>query len=385
MAVTVTGFLDCTQGGVIMRSTDHRTDGRRRVFGLKGLFVLSALSLLVVTAKVPPSLAATDLFVGSYFNNSVLEYDGTTGAFVRAFVPTGSGGLNGPYGLVFGSNGNLLVSSGISTGSVLEYNGTTGAFVRAFVSPGSGGLIGPFGVAFGPNGNLFVSNANTTFTESNVLEYNGTTGAFVRPFVTTNSGGLQVPVGLAFGPNGNAFVSSFFNSSVLEYNGTTGAFVRAFVPSGSGGLLAPEGLVFGPNGDLFVADNGPGFAGTSSVLEYNGTTGAFVRAFVPTGSGGLTSAQGLVFGPNGNLLVSSFFNGTGTGAATGSVLEYDGTTGAFLRVFIPPGSGGLSGATLLTFGPATAPPGTPVPEPSTWLLLGSGLACLVVWKRQKAA
>ena len=69
---------------------------------------------------------------------------------------------------------------------------------------------------------------------------------------------------------------------MLEYNGTTGAFVTAFVGAGSGGLALPIGLVFGPNGNLFVSSDG-----TDQVLEYNGTTGAFVTAFVGAGSGGL--------------------------------------------------------------------------------------------------
>src|SRR5712691_6293883 len=94
------------------------------------------------------------------------------------------------------------------------------------------------------------------------------------------------------------FVSSEITHSVLQYNGTTGAFVTAFVPSGSGGLVGPQGLTFGPNGNLFVCN----LAGANSgVLEYDGTTGAFVRAFVPFGSGGLRNPLNLTFGPNGNL------------------------------------------------------------------------------------
>jgi hypothetical protein len=37
----------------------------------------------------------------------VLRYDGRTGAFLNAFVPARSGGLDGPYGLGFGRDGNL--------------------------------------------------------------------------------------------------------------------------------------------------------------------------------------------------------------------------------------------------------------------------------------
>ena len=36
------------------------------------------------------------------------------------------------------------------------------------------------------------------------------------------------------------FATSVSNYSILRYNGTTGAFVDAFVPPGSGGLVEPR-------------------------------------------------------------------------------------------------------------------------------------------------
>jgi hypothetical protein len=57
----------------------------------------------------------------------------------------------------------------------------------------------------------------------------------------------------------DVFVSSANSNEVLEYNGTTGAFVRSF--ASGGGLQHPEGLEFGPNGDLFVS------SGTGQELE----------------------------------------------------------------------------------------------------------------------
>ena len=107
---------------------------------------LAPLALLLGLAATP---ARADLFVSSSFSDQVLEYNGTTGAFVSAFVAAGSGGLIGPASLVFGPNGDLFVSS-FSTDQVLEYNGTTGAFVSAFVAVGSGGLIGPTFLTFSP-------------------------------------------------------------------------------------------------------------------------------------------------------------------------------------------------------------------------------------------
>ena len=79
----------------------------------------------------------------------------------------------------------------------------------------------------------------------------------------------------------------------MRYNGTTGAFVGAFVSTGSGGLDRPAGLIFGPDGNLYVSSQN-----NDAVLRYNGATGAFIDAFVPTGSGGLQSPIGLLFTPS---------------------------------------------------------------------------------------
>ena len=81
--------------------------------------------------------ASASLLVDSYQTNSVLEYNSTTGAFIQAFVPSGSGGLSGSHAMSFGPDGNLYVSSE-NTNSVLQYNGTTGEFIQAFVPSGSG-------------------------------------------------------------------------------------------------------------------------------------------------------------------------------------------------------------------------------------------------------
>src|SRR5260221_133959 len=98
--------------------------------------------------------------------------------------------------------------------------------------------------------------------------------------------------GIALGQN--LYVASLNGSSVLKYNGTTGACINAFVPMNSGGLVNPNGLTFAPDGNLYVSS----FT-TNSVLKYDGATGAFITAFVPANSGGLNEPAGLKFGPDG--------------------------------------------------------------------------------------
>jgi len=259
----------------------------RKEFKNKGfvltLFNLKALVLAVLLFPLIGivNINAEELFVTSRDNNSVLRYNGTTGAFIDDFVPDFSGGLEEPVGLVFGPDGNLYVSSEDSD-QVLRYNGTTGAFIDVFAS--GGGLDFPFGLVFGPDGNLYVS----SFDSTEVLRYNGTTGAFIDDFVEQFSGGLDDPTGLVFGPDGNLYVSSADNDRVLRYNGTTGDFINNF--ASGGGLDLPFGLVFGPDGNLYVSS-----LGTNEVLRYNGTTGAFMDVFVSMGDGGLDGPSFLVF------------------------------------------------------------------------------------------
>ena len=304
---------------------------------------MAALVLGALTWIIAPT-AYADLLVGSFSTDSVLRYDETTGAFVGVFA-SGSG-LNSPIGLVSGPDGNLYVTSIDVTstlGSVLRYNGTTGAFIDAFVPSGSGGLDAPQDAVFGLDGNLYVSSGNT----GSVLRYNGTTGAFIDAFVPSGTGGLLTPLGLTFGPDGNLYVAASFISDgslgfgVLRFDGTTGAFIDLFVPSGSGGLGSPTALVFGPDGNLYVTSDF-----THSVLRFDGATGTFIDVIVSSGSGGLDFPVDLAFGPDGNLYVSSFL--------TDSVLRYNGTTGAFIDAFAPSGSGGLDGPTGLVFTPTVS-------------------------------
>src|SRR5262245_17501189 len=220
-------------------------------------------------------------------------------------------------GMTGPTKADLLVS-GFDSNNVVKFDGTTGAFLGVFITAGSGGLNEAEQLAFAPDGSLLVD----SFGSNSVLRYDGSTGAFLGQFASISS-----PTGLII-RDGVAYVSSFASSGFVNtYNASTGAFLGTFVTAGSGGLGSAHGLTFGPDGNLYVADNSG-----NRVLEYNGMTGSFIRSFAS--GNGLLLPTGLTFGPDGNLYVSSDSNNR--------VLEFNGTTGAFIGDFVGAGSGGLT-------------------------------------------
>jgi sugar lactone lactonase YvrE len=308
------------------------------------------------------------LLVSSFNTNSILRYDATTGAYVDAIVRPQSGGLRQPGGVIFGPDHNLYVASGwewdngVGHQYILRYNGTSGAFIDTFADENQ--TTSSRAILFGPDGNLYVADGNPRKPSRGVLRYNGATGAFIDTFVAPGSGGVDDPNAMVFGPDGNLYVGDIFNNRVMRYDGTTGAFQGVFAGPGNG-LNVVMGIVFGPDGNLYVASLGDYFsagATPGSVSRFQGpggaNPGAFIDTFIPGGSGGLCNPVGLLFGPDGNLYVTSVvgFHSYQSGVrqfgavpGTSQVLRYDGVTGAFLDVFVTPDSGGLQLPVFMTF------------------------------------
>lgn len=92
--------------------------------------------------------------------------------------------------------------------------------------------------------------------------------------------GFTVPVDPAFNPAGDLFVTTSGDDNVAFVAGPT-RLVSTFVPGGSGGLDSPAGVLLHPDtGNLLVANQA-----SDQVLEYDGSSGEFVRVFA-SGSGG---------------------------------------------------------------------------------------------------
>ena len=118
------------------------------------------------------------------------------------------------------------------------------------------------------------------------------------------------------------------NGFGLSQYSDSGTFQGVLVPSGTGGLNSAHGLLLSGN-ELLVTGN------HNSVLGFDVHSGSLLGQF--SSGGNLSIARGIALNANGNLIVSSY--------ATHQVLSFNGTTGSYLGVFAS--GGGLSGPAAL--------------------------------------
>jgi hypothetical protein len=116
-----------------------------------------------------------------------------------------------------------------------------------------------------------------------------------------------------------------YQNAVLKYDADTGEFLGPLIPFVDG----PRGLAIHPIRETLLVASRP----ADTVNEYNLETGEFIGTFVTAGSGGLKSPQGILFKADGNLLVTSTPS-VGFLDRVNGVIEYNGNTGAFVKVFI---------------------------------------------------
>ena len=169
---------------------------------LLGAAIAIAMALCAFPGKTGARAGTTRtgsyLVVADFGGDKVLRYDGGSGAFIDTLVPKNTGGMNQPYGVLFGPHdGDLFVSTGQFGGpgqlkAVLRFDSATGAFVEEFTKGGD--LKSPRGIIFGPVGDLYVATGTGGFG-GKVARFDGITGEFLGDFVTPASGGLRAPGG----------------------------------------------------------------------------------------------------------------------------------------------------------------------------------------------
>ena len=120
-------------------------------------------------------------------------------------------------------------------------------------------------------------------------------------------------------------------SEVLAYDPVRGGFLGVFASGGS--LSSAQGLAFGPDGNLYVAS-----AQTGQILRFDGKTGTYLGLFAK-----VDEPAGITFGPDGNLyVVSDIVNG---------VVRFNGKTGASMGTFASASGNKMNNPFMAVFGP----------------------------------
>jgi DNA-binding beta-propeller fold protein YncE len=320
------------------------------------------------------------LFVGDGGDNTVKSFNAKSGVNdnAKTFVPETdpTSPLSGPsiFGLLVAGGELLVVNQNNGTdfpGDIQQFLLTTAKFAGFLVEKDNPDA--PFipHAAVLLNSALYVSNITGNDTDpaepGAIYVFAGTgdfLGKFAPPVFLPNLAKRFFPRGIVLNPrDGLLYVSNCPNftraagagngGQVLKFDPITLQFRGVFVDdTGSiGGLNRPDGLVFGPNGNLYVTSfrfnpvspNLPDPAALDSVRVYD-RFGRFLES-IPLDKQGepRAFAQAVLFGPDGKLFVPI----SGNGPTTGEIRRYDVRTKAY-TVFVEAGI--LGSPQYLTFG-----------------------------------
>jgi sugar lactone lactonase YvrE len=142
---------------------------------------------------------------------------------------------------------------------VADLNNFGGTTIYRFDSTGNpltsivGDPTGKYGMAFGPNGNLFATNfaenINIGNTNGVVMEYDKPSD-YANSTLYANENAVLGAAGIAFDAGGDLFVAGLFGQSVVRYD-ASGNLIGTFA-----NVAYPADLLFAPDGDLWATSLG---------------------------------------------------------------------------------------------------------------------------------
>jgi hypothetical protein len=263
----------------------------------------------------------------------------------------GVSGLAGPRGIIINGVELLVVDQNVNlaiSGEVLRFDTSTGTFLSALIPyTDPNAPFAPDGIVLDPGySDIFVANVlrKANVTPGRVNEY-ALDGTFITELKVKNN--EHHPRGAVFGPDGLLYVSTRdltkgIGGTVLRYSADGKAEVVIDDQGGPGRLNRPDGLVFGPDGRLYITSFRADPTDTDSIRIYE-ASGEFVSKIdlYDVTTQPRAYAQSLLFGPGGKLYVP--INNTG------EVRRYNTPTTGDYSVLVPSG-GNLTSPWYMTFG-----------------------------------
>jgi sugar lactone lactonase YvrE len=183
--------------------------------------------------------------------------DYLSGKYYVSGLSAATGGLPYPVTLALDSYNNVYVANNTNAAppipllfSPSQYDNTIEKFAYGpsnFTSLGTfaSGLNCPWGMAFGNDGNLYVANSGTNGDLSNTILKFSTNGA--SSVFATATNGLSGPRGLAFDSAGNLYVANSSTGTILKFapDGTSSVFAS--------GLDSPTSMAIYPGLNVWSA------------------------------------------------------------------------------------------------------------------------------------
>ncbi len=232
-------------------------------------FSFFTLCLLSISALQTNNAHATnDLLVSNPATNSILRFDGATGAAKGHFVAPGTGGLSYPQQMVVGADGLLYVADYLAN-TVKRFSLVDGSFVDDFTPVSD--LLNPRALKFGPGGGLYVLGGSN---QRQIRKYSDIDGSYQATVVSTTSSRMSGPKDFIFTPDTSGLIvlNAFHNGSL--FSATTGAFISYFLnPTGNQAIMKdPRAIQIGSDGKYWVANRG-----LNCVSRYEPATGAKIN------------------------------------------------------------------------------------------------------------
>ncbi|MCG2576909.1 PEP-CTERM sorting domain-containing protein [Dechloromonas sp. XY25] len=332
---------------------------------MKKPFTLAIRSTFLVALVVGMTSSHATLYTGSLYYTTYnggqnvwsigFGYDTVTNAY-SLNNNTNIASTNGADGIIFGSNGNLLVG-GQGSGNVYEVNKNTGSVVN---TQNTGAPS--FHLTLDPNGNkVYTSDFGGRLNTVAVPVGTGSTS-------TTITGGDSGVTQIAFGLNGAVFYvngSPNGGGNLGTIDLSTGVTTRLY-----SSVLPAHGLIFDPFTNL-ITMFGAGRTGTMSALDGSGLTTSDTSFICDFDQGALNGSGIALVAGCGSLTLIDY-------TQSHDITHPDWFGSIFVNSFID------DVAPLIGAGSECGNNCGTVPEPGTIVLIGLGFLGFATSRRRKA-